>query len=355
MYIYIESKQVPKGESMIQEWEFDDLQTKIVNFTERDLNILKDLYDYRTLTTRQVLANYFDKPAYCYQRMHLLRKDGLINSRPLVGVFGQKQTSCYFITDKGIRLLLREGMIEEPVRKAKNIAVKGPHLRYVTEVNEIYLQLRDHGWLMMSGREVKRKYRLNRSSLIQGMIIDKDKECYGVYLVSDNPVEQTVSKIVTEIGNSRIPSHIVFCKGKNGYEMIRERADRMNVFVGGSLNILPFSNGVRILKSLRSASCIVNLYGRYGEVSRVNEGRMPYKHVIQHKGEEKYVTQLLTGDLMTHFSLSKYNHDMYKRERKGILVLAWAAQRKEIEKLFQSYPHIEFEWLEMDVLDTLSD
>ncbi|AQS55676.1 replication-relaxation family protein [Novibacillus thermophilus] len=340
---------------MIEEWEFDDLQTGIVNFTDRDLNILKDLYEYRTLTTQQVLKWYFDKKRYGYQRMYLLRKDGLINSRPLVVEHGRKQTSCYFITDKGIRVLLREGVIERPVRQAKNIQIKGPHLRYVVETNDIYLQLRDYGWTVLGGREVKNEFKLNRADLIQGMLISGDGEKFGIYIVSDNPAEHTASKIVTEIGNSRLPSHIVFCRGKSGYEMVRDRARKMNVFVGGSLNVLPFANGVKILRSLRTKASLVRLYTMFGEVRQVEGGRLPYQYVIRHKGEDKYVAQLLTGDLMTHFSLTKYNRDIYIRDGKKVLVFAWSAQRGEIEQAYRAYPHIEFEWLEMGVLDTLPD
>lgn len=340
---------------MIEEWEFDDLETNIRIFTNRDLSILKDLYDYRVLTVQQVLNCYFNGERYGYHRMHLLRKDGLVSGGPVITSMNRRRTSCYYITDKGVRLLLREGCLEKPVRSAKHIRVNGARLRYVLEVNDIFLQLRKYGWVPRSGNDVKHLYKLNRADLIQGMLTDELGRDYGVYLVSEEPTEETVVKVVSEIRKSPIHSSIVFCKGATGYKMVKRIANDTNALISGSFNVLPYNNGVKILRVLRSEDRFVKLYTKYGRNVRRDEQEKRFTHLIQHRGEEKYVTQLLTGDLMTRFRLSRYHRDDYAREGRKVLVLAWAAQRDEIEQAYQAYPHIEFEWLGMDMLDTLSD
>lgn len=340
---------------MIEEWEFDDVKTSIRIFTKRDLNILHDLYNYRVLTVQQVLHRYFGGQKYGYHRMYMLRKDGLVSGGPVVSHGEKGRTSCYYITDKGIRLLLREGIIEKPVRLAKHIRVEGPQIYYLLDVNDIFLELRDWGWVPLSGNDVKRHYKLNRADMIQGMLTDMSGKRYGVYLVSREPEELAVSKVVSDIRKSPIHSSLIFCKGEAGYKLVRRMANEMNTLVGGSFNVLPYNNGVRILKSLRSTGHVINLYKRYGNNVRRDEHGRRFSHLIDHNGEEKYIGQLLTGDLMTRFQLARYHRDDYLREGRKVLVLAWSGQREEIEQAYEAYPHIEFEWLGMDVLDTLSD
>src|SRR5437016_3622720 len=101
----------------------------IVEYMERDLKILYDVYRYRTLTTGQVQNIYFSESTnrnYLYVRMHQLKKEKLIVSKPLIGNKGQKVTSCYFITEEGIALLERHGFLEgTSVIRAKDNRVDG--------------------------------------------------------------------------------------------------------------------------------------------------------------------------------------------------------------------------------------
>lgn len=330
-------------------WEDEEFTTQIKRFTERDFEILLDLYHHRILTTQQIKKYYFKSNAYAYRRMYLLKKDGLIEGSSWVR-WGGKSMSTYQITDRGIYLLQREGKIENNIRRARDNMLNETQLNYVIDVNEVYLQLKPYGWSMLDSREVKRKYEMNRANLVQGILKDSMGKGYGIYVVENEPHEITVKRILTEIRDSDITDYIVFCKGKSSYNTIKQQVSEMGVVVGGSLCVLPYNNGIRILKALRSDAHIENLYRQYGEVKLIpNFGSI--RHMIIHNGEPKLITQLLTGDLMIRDELYYYNRDRYAASKKKIVVLAWRDQQAEFLERFSHYPHIEFIWLlRQDVL-----
>jgi hypothetical protein len=313
-------------------------------FTERDLNILFDLLRYRTLTTNQINNLYFEgkeKRDYLYRKMYLLKKEGLLESRPLIGERGRKKTACYVITNRGIGVLEEEGKIKGQRLSAKDNRVEGSQLYYIVETNELYAQLRLYGWEMQDSREIKRRYQMNRSNLIQGALVNPDKMVLGFYILQSNPDEETVIKIIKEIENARIQQFIIFCKAKEGYDKVQRKLNRKKGIIGPIIYVIPYEFGINILKQFVTEQDYVNLYNKYGSITSVNHKNLFARYIVHHQGEEKYVANYLLGDQNMLYFLKLYGPDRYQSENRKVLLFAWGGQIEEMEKEFKQYSHIQ--------------
>jgi hypothetical protein len=316
----------------------------INNYTERDINILYDLYQYRTLTVKQINKIYFanrEKLDYVYTRLHQFKKENLIETKPLIGEGGRKVASCYFLTDRGITFLEERGMMVPTSLRARDLWVDGKHLPYIVDTNELYAELTPK-WKFLDSREVKRKYRMNRANLIQGSIQNEEGNEFGLYLLQSDPEKETVQKIIKEIANERLKRILILCKGHKGYITMKDMLkDVERSLVLDQLCILPYGKSAEILKKYPNDWDYFSLFNHFGSVYPVQSKYSFSRYIIHRNGEEKFVANFLLGDQMMLYFLKRYNHERYQAEKKKVLLFVWNGQVREIEEEFHAYPHIE--------------
>lgn len=327
-----------------------------IKLTERDEKILRDLFEYRTLTVKQIHELYFEKTSmnYTYLRLHQLKKAGYVRSQPIV-VDGQKRAACYYLTDAGLKELTERDLKEAENVKSHHLYIKGSQRPYVVELNEIYVGLRKAGtrWEVLDSRYVKRMYNLNRANLIQGIITNGETH-YGVYLLLGKPEIETYSRIINEIKRTPISDYIVFAKNEESFEMFMEESKKLGLVVGGSLKVLPYKLGNQLLQVFRSEMSLVNKIT--DTQARPINSKRNFRYELVENGEKKYVVELLTFDLMQVESLQRYNISAYELERQKVKVYVWSKYLSYFQKLFQKYPHIEFiSMLTKDVLNHLEE
>jgi hypothetical protein len=316
----------------------------ISEYTARDINILHDLYQYRTLTAKQINIIHFgnrEKLDYAYTRLHQLKKENLIEARPLLTELGRKSASCYFLTDKGIAFLIETGRIEPTNARAKDIRIEGRHLPAIVEVNQFYAELTPQ-WTFQDSREVKRKYHMNRANLIQGSLQNEEGNEFGLYLIQSNPEEETLLKLIKEILNERLKHYFIFCKGREGYIAIKNKVREFEKdLILDHLGILPYNKATEILKNCPNDWDCFSLFNQYGSVHPVQSKYAFTRYTIQHEGEEKFVANYLLGDHMMVYFLRRYNYERYQAEKKKVLLFVWNGQVLDMEEEFHAYPHIE--------------
>jgi hypothetical protein len=306
--------------------------------TQRDVDILYDLYRYRTLSVDQLKNVHFrEKPSYIYRKLSLLKQEGFVDSYRLIALKNNKRGGCYYVTEKAIDLLEEYELIDQK-RRARDNKVQGPALPHIIEVNELYVQLTHYGWQFNPSREVKAKFGMNRSAVIKGSLVNRDGKEFVIYLLEENSREDMIEQIAREIQAHDLKHVFLFCKGKESYFGIKRRIERI---IAGTINALPYPFVLRVLKSLNGEQSFQQLFSRYGETQPIQTKHPFTGFIIYHKGEQKYIVNYLLGDQVSKYFLKKYAYDRYEMDGRNVLLFAWQGQLPELQEEFKAYPHIE--------------
>jgi hypothetical protein len=326
---------------------------RIKNLTERDLEILLSIYKYRTLTTRQLKTLFFeDVKGYHYRRIYLLKKEGYLGKTEPIVKQGRKYTSCYFVTEKAIKLLYDKGLIDK-IKSARDLRIDGIRLVYLVDVNEVYVQLKKYGWDMLDSRETKEKLNINRNNLIQGMLYHDEGEKYGLYVLSNDPQDITVQRLMTEIKElrSEFETVIVLAKTQDGYGDFTEKLKQMMPQIRVDVKVMPYDIGLLVLKAIGKPSGRKKLFGQYGIVNEVVSD--VFEYTVMHRGEEKYIVELLSNSTEVKRKLFAYSPLSYKVTGKKVTVLTWRGFVEDLKEEFRDYPHIEFEGITARYLENI--
>lgn len=312
--------------------------------TDRDTNILFDLYNYRALTIEQINKLHFNdrsNMSYTYLRLHMLRQAGLITSKPKVNHKGKKTAAVYMLATKGIQRLKELKLIEDKRINATDLHPDYSHMHYLLDANEIYTQL-SGAWQVLDSRETKRRYHLNRGNMISGLLINSDSKEFGYYIIQQKPDERTLIKILKEIQIINIENILVFCKSQEAYSRFVNKLNELGITTAGTLGVLPYPYGITILKQIKSEHDIVNTITNHGKIIPIKSKHIFASYTLLMKNEELYVTNMLYNDQMALYSLyNYYGIDQYKREGKKVLIITWKGYEAEYKKVFARYPHIE--------------
>ncbi|MET1174612.1 replication-relaxation family protein [Paenibacillus amylolyticus] len=327
---------------------------KIKNLTERDQNILHALYRFRTFTTPQIYRLFFSNNKtrdYCWQRMSYLKRDGYIMAKPVVKN-GKRDTHSYFLTAKGMETLKSKGIVDKTAF-AKDLQLSGYRMIYANLVNEIYVQLKAYGFDMWDSRQVKNIYELDRNSLIQGCLVAPDQRQYGVYLLTADPEEKTIAKVISEIKkNFTIKYYMVLCSTPDAFTNFERVLKYEETRIRSSVSLLPYDDALIVLKTIGTEEQRVALYQKYGAVRHNEKGAFPY--TVVHNGEVKYVCENLHNSTGVRRRLSLYTSHEFKREGRKVLLLIRKGFMQELQDEFKHYPHFEYKIvLKSDLIDQI--
>lgn len=333
---------------MLSEFEVTEkeknVKEEVVNVTQRDLDILLDLYTYRTLTTDQINKRYFDNRKnkdYLYRRMYLLRKRNLITSYPLLYENGLKKTSCYRLTDKGIRTLIDYGLLDEnEVKKIRSWHFNIPNplqLQFIVDANTVMVELSESGWNMLDSRTVKEEHQMDKNNRVLGMLINQDGHEHALYIFQNNPTDITITRIVNEIQKEKYQNVICLCKGQDGFiKLIREieQKNKHHSLVTGELSVMPFNLGIEFYKKFNAESQFVKLFTNFGEV-KPNSTRLKFtKYCINYQGEDMYLVNMLNNNVVILDILERYSYEHYQLNGIKCVLFAWDSQIQQLKERF---------------------
>lgn len=301
-----------------------------------DLAVLYDLYRYRALSTQHIMKRHFSGGQYGYRKIYILKNSGYISNYTYKGISSGKRAAYYRITDKGINVLLDKKVISKPMR-AFDLQVSKERLSYLKDVNTIMVELSIYGWQFKDSRQVKAKYILERGSLIQGLFISPDDKEYSLYLIAGEAEEKTVNKVLNEIKNLVIGDSLVFVKSIQSYQRFKKLREQNNI-INQSIHLLPYSDySFNVLQKLSTKSQLVKYFTSYLQIK--DSPNPNFDYLTEHEGEEKYLVNLMTNDLMRVFRVKKfYTLDRYQSD--GRKVLLASPLTAELEEEFRHYPHV---------------
>ncbi|MES1045606.1 replication-relaxation family protein [Bacillus sp. Gen3] len=314
--------------------------------------LLFDLYRYRTLTVEQIRQIYFkERENTVYVALHRLKNKGWIDSTCRVNGKGKKVAACYYITEKGLTELIREGKVKNP-RRAYDNKPEGKKIPYLIDINDLYTDLCHIGFEMIDAREWKEKYHMNRNSLVKAGLRTPDSKEYGVYLFESDVSEQvTLPRFKREISdNGQSNRFIIFFKGMQAYTKFKKQLSSEEL-TKGEMCLLPYKFGRRLLGDFPTQVQFVNLFTKYGQVkindfsNTITNGFSEY--ILMKKGEEAYICNYLLGNEVALYYLSKYTYDRFQRDGRKVYVFYSLTVNRFTNQNFQEvfrehYPHVKF-------------
>ena len=234
-------------------------QTIYKRLSERKIQILLDLCKFRVLTTEQLAErNPNVTTQYLNKVLYQLRKAGLIRSSTQSGSRdSRKGHSFHAISMRGIGALhFNQHFVDESF--ADNYLTE--QLRYyVLAANDLLVRAMDH-WQVHDSRATKKLFGLGSRTQVQGAIVSKaNQQSYGMYVMTEAPLSQTIGKIQSEIMEraGSIRQYVIFGKGKKGIEdfmhiAMNKTTTKDFLYTGYSIKVIPFKLGQQIVKTFSS-------------------------------------------------------------------------------------------------------
>jgi DNA-binding PadR family transcriptional regulator len=308
-------------------------------WNERDLKILMELYRMRSLKLTQILEMCFQgNENYGKKRMGVMKKEWLVISERTRR--NGRNEAHYRITEKGVRLLVEKGMLQEQeVVRARDLELSPLQRDVILDANEMRFKCNVP---YLDSRAFKRKHELNRGELVVGGFENKGGD-YALYILRESPKEQTLSRLIKEIQTARIGigGYLVFYKGdKKPFEGVR-------LSTGGKpVHVLPHNDqGIAIMRDLIFGRQLAELVREYGELCEAPENRYRFRHVLKTASEKHFVIETLTGDsVMLERALREY------RDKTKVVLFSWQEEEAGIRERIKGANWMEAIFLSKEIL-----
>lgn len=309
--------------------------------SEKELDVLRDLYEYRLLTTEQIKRKHFPQSKYYVDRaLYRLRKRKIITSSVFKGSRGKgrKGHTVHRLTETGLECLARHGMSVEG--RAQQFYVRPAQLHYLTMANDIMVDLTLAGWEVWDSRKVKRAYNLDKKMNIAGLLINPEGKRFGFYVLDSAVMTATLGKIQAEIKDNypAIRNFIVFTKGPRSYQQFmeysfhppRRRVDsrlveQKPIYTGYDLKVVSSKTGRRWLSKYPTQREWYQALANHLDFEiisedPVGESRQSFPTVVRYKEEERYFIDLLDSDLTQIWRIQNYSEADYQWEQRKLLI-----------------------------------
>jgi len=293
-------------------------------WTERDMEILLELYRMRAVKLEQILEKWFKKSkGYGKIRLGVMKKEWLVTSKR-IRTNGRNE-ALYRITERGVRLLVERGALEESEAvRARDLEFSPMQRDVMLEAGELRFALPAIPYL--DSRTFKRKHEMNRSELVLGGFELPDGDC-ALYIVRENPKEQTVQRLVREIGapKSNISRYLVLHKSdKSPFESIRWSTG------GKPVHVLPLNKeGISIVRDLVFGYRLAELVREHGELTNAPENRWRFRFVLKAATGERLAVEALTGDTV----LLERALREYRDTRSKVVLFVWEEDVATLERV----------------------
>lgn len=321
-------------------------------WTERDVQILHELYQVREMTKQQILQRFFEgNEKYGSRRLYIIRDEGLVLSA--VHGYGSKEkrvrAAYYRLTEAGMHLLRERGVIHETNYRARDLELTVQQRQYIVDANELHLRIPTVEY--MDSRSIKREYQLNRGNLTVGGFRTAHGD-YMIYILHDQATDQTLLKVEMEIrAGDRVNGYLVYHKSqsvKTRFESIC--VERKLVTGGKPVYLLPYDElGIGLTRwhivAVDRYAHLQQLLVPYGQLVRVKDhSKYGFLYGLRREGEGKppYLVEQLTGDMLTlGRNLKFYTPEISRREGHRVLVICLEEEVELYQKKMKHERHVE--------------
>lgn len=332
-------------------------------WTERDVAILRELYELRELTKAQIATKHFDgNMKYASKRLYIMRTEGLISSEVYgTRVNGRTQVAAYCrLTEQGMELLRTKGILNKVKYRARDLGLSVQQREYIMSANELHVRIPEVPF--MDSRSIKRKYNLNRGNLTVGGFSTESGD-YMIYILRSDALDKTLVKIISEIKQLRkLKGFLVYYKSQSVKRSFEAISEQIGLVTGGiPIHLLPFDEtGFKITREYILSNAFLklkNLFKDYGEFTEVpGQSKYGFRYGIYQKrieGERSgpYVVELITGDmLILKRCLRNYNSDLSQRVGRRVLLFCYEEEVERYREELLSASHVDIVGISKDLI-----
>lgn len=347
--------------------------------TDRDMELLIDLYRTRCMTSRQIRESVFKStPRYARDRLNILKERGFITATPYkpsqydsTNSFEfQIFDSVYELTERGIRAVERHFGEEILAGEGTRIKVATAAVSRYLEVAEVYTYTKTKiEWVP----HFAMRHRIGAKDMTIGCLssVIHDNEMTLLYGVHDNPSLKTLSIIPQQIKRAlfyNLNRHVLLCPNQNTVEVATEYFQGKTL--EGTLHIITYKQARDDLPGLKNTfnevliSKIQALYGHSPIYKASGKHPLAFQSMIEHrKGKLAYLVDLSTGNQNLLQELRKYNesqyhdHGKWNQSKRGVWVMVRnLEQLAHVTPYLDDHPHVritireskEPQWFGMD-------
>lgn len=312
-------------------------------WTERDVAVLRDLYQMREGSKRQLVEKHFgSRTSYGNKRLEVLQRECLIGAKR-VGKPGKKGVwAYYFITEKGMRLLMEKGLVPEGEVRARDLKLTDKQRSYILDANEIHFKLESVAPKFLNSRQIKKKQQLNRGDLIAGAF-ESDEGDYCIYVLQEEPSKQTLDRVLKEIRDNKRgrAAYLIYYKGSAARKSFERAFVQQQIVTGGiQVHVLPCNErGFEITKRLIFGKGLPQLLEPYGKLV-FKESEYGFLWGMKcTDGTNKYVLEYLTRDrIVIDRSLRSYKGVKRNGESQGVLLFCWEEDAEAMRERVKYIP-----------------
>ncbi|GAE93059.1 hypothetical protein JCM21714_2094 [Gracilibacillus boraciitolerans JCM 21714] len=331
------------------------------HLTDKQILILKDLLEYRVLTTEMIRERFFNGTGrYVENVLLVLRKEGYIKSSILnKSRKDRKGYAVHQITERGKNMLLRYSEVEQSVNHKTIQHVKDYQVQQILLANEVLYHYYKIGWEIWDSRLAKQKYDIDYRAHLQGMVISPEQKRYGVYVLDREVNENIIGKIQKEImeydKENKIHDNIIIFKGANSYLHFIDygmteteyrhddrKMKRRPVQTAGEMIVEPYTLHVkRLTKGLSKQEWIITLCNYYDLriIEKDNqEKRQAFETTVEYFNQVYFLVDLTDSDFNKFHSIQAYHNSQSEKQwnnNQKVLVLVLSIETAIIKELEQ--------------------
>jgi hypothetical protein len=250
----------------------------------RDIEMLHMLYQYRALSTQQLMRYFQMTPHYMNKKTHIMINSDWIKSLPILSEKGRKIGAYHSLNEGGIALIKKQGITAD--RKVEELRVTRSFLPYLLSANDMMIDLAPFGWKMRDSRGIKSIYGLNRGNNIHGSLISPNGTEYGFYIFMSRSMPKYVMKVVREIKESVLHNFIVFTKGQVSFNDFISQATKpgRELITGGSLKVIPYTFGKIYLQASSDETGWLSVLSEHGITPLPNKPpvQSSFERIVRH-------------------------------------------------------------------------
>ncbi|MDR3542718.1 MAG: hypothetical protein P4L69_17410 [Desulfosporosinus sp.] len=337
---------------------------------DRDVDMFVAMYQLQVVSEDDLVAIFHEGRGYGKKRIQQLTREGYLERTYKVREKGSRQPgqaygTVFGLTDQAIAELAKIEKIEKisyPPRRARDLRLPTLEMLQQLEVSKIALNIERAGWKVLGRMDSKQQLSLSHYSMIQLVITSPEGEPYQVYVVKKSIQDQTLTKLITELGEIKHKSIILYKTEGKTAKAIGEKTPAFESIVNKiteqdiskqELCLIPMTEweeggrmrNFAIEALLNSSEGQVERYlrKRYGKV-RYSDNLFHFGNmVVEQEGIDYLVCNYLRRDQTALRALARYlTQSEYEKNKKGAIVLTWIGFVKEAQQIIDSYQRRDF-------------
>ena len=329
---------------------------------DRDVDMIAAIYQLQVVSRDDLVDIYHGGRGYGEDRLQLLRRDGYLERIYKVRGKGSKQPgqangTAYGLTDQAIAELVRIEKINRPPRRARDLRLPTKEMLLQLEVSKIALNVEKVGWKILGSMDGKQQLGLPPNYLTHLVLTSPVGETYRVYVLNKSIQDQTLTRLISELGETNHKSIILYkadspMEETPAYKSIVNKITEQNIS-RHELCLIPMVEweemgrirnlAIECLSNSEESQVEQYLKKQYGRI-RYSDNRYHFgKMVVEQEGKDFMICNYLRRDQTALRALARHlTRSEYDNIGKGAIVLTWRGFAYEVQQVIDSYQKRDF-------------